>query len=358
MIKVLVVEDSPVVQEFLIHVLKSDPEIQVIGTAGNGEEALEAVKHQRPDIVTMDVHMPKMDGLEASRRIMETVPTPIVIVSGTSKMQGADPTFCAIEAGALAFVQRPKGLGHPAHETTAKDFVEIVKLMSEVKVVKRWARLRPDKPMAVPPPEAMRLRQASEQLAAEIRLVAIGASTGGPLVIQRILSRLPKDFLVPIVIVQHMSPGFIDGFAEWLAHSCGFPVHVAAQGEALRPGHAYIAPDAYQMSVERNARIGLKKEGLEHGLCPSVSCLFRSVAKVYGQKAIGVLLTGMGKDGAAELKLMKEEGAITIVQDKESSVVHGMPGEAILLEASTYVLPPEGIATALCSLVRAGLSLA
>ncbi|PYV43807.1 MAG: chemotaxis response regulator protein-glutamate methylesterase [Acidobacteria bacterium] len=350
--KVLVVEDSPAVQEFLIHVLSSDPEIQVIGSARDGEEALEAVKRQRPDIVTMDIHMPKMNGLEATRRIMETVPTPIVIVSGTSKIHGVEPTFHAIEAGALAFVQRPKGLGHPAYEATAKDFVETVKLMSEVKVVRRWARLRSDKAPAVPS------LQTSDPLPAEIRLVAIGASTGGPLVIQTILSRLPKNFSVPIVIVQHMSPGFIEGFAEWLGHSSGFPVRVAAHGEALLPGHAYIAPDGFQMSVERNARIGLRKDELENGLCPSVSYLFRSVAKIYEQKAIGVLLTGMGKDGAAELKLMKEQGAITLVQDKESSVVHGMPGEAILLEASTYVFPPEGIATALASLVKAGSSLA
>src|SRR5438093_9788619 len=152
MIKVLVVEDSPVVKEFLVHVLSSDPGIRVIGTASNGEEALEAVRNKKPDIITMDIHMPKMDGLEATRRIMETHPTPIVVVSGSSNAQEVEPTFRAMEAGALAVVQRPRGKGHPAHEAEAKVLVETVKLMSEVKVVRRWSRAREKQPVV---PEAV-----------------------------------------------------------------------------------------------------------------------------------------------------------------------------------------------------------
>jgi two-component system chemotaxis response regulator CheB len=186
----------------------------------------------------------------------------------------------------------------------------------------------------------------------EIRVVAIGASTGGPIVLQTILSRLPKNFLVPVLIVQHMASGFIHGFAEWLSQSSRLPVHVAANREYLLPGHAYVAPDGFQMGVEMGGRIALSKDEPENGLRPSVSYLFRSVAKVFGPNAVGVLLTGMGKDGAEELKLMRQKGAVTIAQDEESSVVHGMPGEAIELDATTYVLSPDKISEALISLVN------
>ncbi len=353
MIKVLVVEDSAVVRELLVHLLGSDPEMHVVGSASNGEEALEAVKGKRPDIITMDIHMPKMDGLEATRRIMETIPTPIVVVSGSSNPYESEASFRAIEAGALAMVQKPRGWGHPAHDASAKELIQTVKLMSEVRVVRRWARHRAgEEPLAVLAPRAADLMRMPEPLPTEIKLVAIGASTGGPPVIQTIFSLLPKRFSVPIVIVQHMAPGFIEGFAEWLAQSCRFPVHVSAHGEQLLAGHVYVAPDGFQMRVEHGARMGLSQDEPENGLRPSVSYLFRSVARVYGPKAIGVLLTGMGKDGANELKLMKKEGALTLVQNKESSVVHGMPGEAIRLDASTYVLSPEAIAAALSNLAN------
>lgn len=343
MIKVLIVEDSPVIQEFLVHILSSDPEIQVAGIANNGEEALEAVEHKKPDVVTMDIHMPKMDGFEATRRIMETQPVPIVIVSGSSTAKEIATTFRALEAGALVVVSRPKGIGHPDYERDARELVQNVKLMSEVKVVKRWPRSRKKAFPSVPKVEI-------EKELLEIQMVAIGASTGGPIALQTILSRLPKDFPIPMLIVQHMATGFVQGFAEWLAQSSGFPVHVAADGEYPLPGHAYVAPDGFHMTVKPGNRIALSHDEAKDGLRPSVSYLFGSVAKVFGSKSIGVILTGMGKDGAEELRLMKDGGAITIAQDKESSVVYGMPGEAIELEAAMYVLPPEKIAATLASL--------
>jgi two-component system, chemotaxis family, protein-glutamate methylesterase/glutaminase len=340
MIKVLVVEDSAVVREFLVHLLSSDPDIQVIGTASNGEEALTAVQHKKPDVITMDIHMPKIDGFEATRRIMETRPTPIVIVSGSSSLQEVATTFRAIEAGALAAVSRPQGIGHQRHETSAKEMVQTVK------VVRRWPRLN-STPVVLPTPQ-MQVRRAP----AEIQVVAIGASTGGPLVLQAILSGLPKDLPVPVLIVQHMAPGFVQGFAEWLAQSSGFPVHIPTDGEYPLPGHAYVAPDGVHMGVGTGGRVILSADEPENGLRPSVSHLFRCVAQVFGWQAVGILLTGMGRDGAEELKLMKDGGAVTIAQDKESSVVHGMPGEAIRLDAATYVLSLENIAAALIGLVQ------
>lgn len=343
-IRVLVVDDSPVAREFLVHILSSDPKIQVVGTASDGEEAIETVVHLKPDIITMDIHMPKMDGYEATRKIMETHPIPIVIVTGSQSVKEVAMAMRVIEAGALALVKKPSGIGHPDYEADAAKFIQTVKLMSEIKVVKRRA----------PKLEAISAKQAEISIKPmpEIQLVAIGASTGGPPVLQTILSRLPKNFPAPVLVVQHMAAGFIEGFVEWLGQVSSLPVHVAARGEYILPGHIYFAPDGFHMKVDAGRRIILAGDGIENGLRPSVSYLFRSVAEVFGKNAVGILLTGMGKDGAKELRLMKEKGAVTIAQDKESSVVYGMPGEAINLDAATYVLPPEKIAAALVSLVN------
>lgn len=350
-IRVLVVEDSPSVREFLVYLFASDQEIQVIGTANNGEEALEAVKTGKPDVITMDLHMPQMDGYAATRAIMENFPTPIVIVTGSSATDEMATTMSALEAGALAVTKRPVGLGHPDHTATARELIQTVKLMSEIKVVKRWARRN----MSVAA-EAGAIRPGiapfPASLPKNIRLVAIGSSTGGPLVLQQIFSRLPRGFPVPVIVVQHIAAGFTEGFAEWLAESAGFPVSVATDGLIMKPGHAYIAPNGYQAVVDGYGRIALKKDGPENGHCPSVSCLFRSVAAAYGPNAVGVLLTGMGKDGATELGLMHAKGALTIAQDKESSVVHGMPGEAIKLGAASYVMAPDKIVSTLASMTR------
>ena len=343
MIYVLIVEDSPVVCEFLNHILGADTDIRVIGTVHDGEAALVAVQQHRPDVITMDIHMPKMGGLEATRRIMETVPTPIVIVSGSEDPNEVATTFDAMEAGALAVLRRPVGIGHPEHAATARELVQAVKLMSEVRVVRRWPRT------ASPPhPAQMGLVQAS----AQVRVVAIGASTGGPSALQTIFAGLPKDFPVPILLVQHMAVGFMRGFVAWLAQSSGLPVQVALHGERMLPGHIYVAPDVCQMKVAHGGTIVLTLDAAENGLRPSVSYLFRSVAEVYGGDAVAGLLTGMGRDGAEELRLLKEKGAVTFAQDKDSSVVHGMPGEAIKRDAAMLVLPPEKIAAVLANLVN------
>lgn len=335
-IKVLIVEDSAVLREFLIYVLGSDPGIRVVGIARDGEEAIDAVRRYRPDVITMDIHMPKMGGLEATRRIMETDPTPIVIVSGSHDSGELATTFEAIEAGALALQPRPAGFGHEHHEATARELVQTVKLMSEVRVVRRWPRVRPEAKVA-------HAAERQVHAAARLRVVAIGASTGGPPVLQAILAGLPKTFPFPVLIVQHMAVGFIHGFTGWLAQSVQLPIHVAAHGDRLLPGHVYVAPDEHQMKVGPNERVVLARDSSGNGLRPSVSCLFRSVAEIYGSAAVAGLLTGMGRDGAEELRLLREKGALTFAQDKESSVVHGMPGEAIRLDAAMQILSPDRI---------------
>jgi two-component system chemotaxis response regulator CheB len=343
-IKVLIVEDSPTVAEFLTQVLDTDPRIQVVGTAFDGQDALEAVQRTKPDVIAMDIHMPKLNGFEATRSIMEMCPTPIVIFSG-SNADELRTNFQAIEAGALAVVRRPNGMGHPDHEATAKEFVEAVKLMSEVKVVRRWPRMSRVRAVshtggipAIPPKGS------------SIKAVAMGASTGGPLVLQTILRGLPQDLPAPVLIVQHISPGFVQGFVEWLSSSSGFIVRVPTDGEYLHPGQAYVAPDDFQMGVRADNRIFLTKDGRENGMRPSISFLFRSLQEAFGSAIVGVLLTGMGRDGVEELKRLRDAGAVTIAQDEESCVVRGMPTQAIKASAAMLVLPPDGIANALIAI--------
>ena len=348
-IKVLIVEDSKVVQEYLAHIFTSDPAIQVVGIANNGEEALEAVKQKRPDVITMDIHMPRVDGFEATRAIMESAPTPIVIVTGSLRAKELASSFRAMEAGALAVVLCPPGIGHPEHETAAGELIRTVKLMSEIRVVKRHPAVKRKAPQ---PTAKMGFREANVQ----IQAIAIGASTGGPPVLQQILSGLPHDLSVPVLMVQHIAAGFTRGFVEWLSGATRFPVHIALHGEYPLPGHGYIAPDGFHLGIGNGPHIVLSDHAPENGLRPSVAYLFRSVAQTLGPRAAGVLLTGMGCDGAAELKMMKEKGAITIAQDKESCVVNGMPGEAVNLNAATHILSPPEIAEFLAGLLKAKMA--
>lgn len=347
-IKVLIVEDSPSVQDLLIYILTSDPEIEVIGTAYTGKRAIKFMERNKPDIITMDMDMPEMNGMEATRIIMETKPVPIIIVTASWSPSDVKSTYKATEAGALDIMEKPRGIGHPDHNRMALELVQTVKLMSKVKVVKRW-------PETSREPERVKVSPSiikPEKIKADIKLVAIGASTGGPIAIQKILCLLPKNLPVPILVVQHIAKGFLKGLVEWLSETTGHNVHVAADNENPKQGNVYVAPNGFQMGVKTGGKLVLKKDGTENNLCPSVSYLFRSVAEVFRENAIGVLLTGMGKDGAYELKMMKDHGAVTIAQNKESSVINGMPGTAVKLGAAKYILSPEQIAGTIEQLVR------
>ena len=343
-VKVLVVEDSPVVRDLISHILTSAPGIRVIATAATGETAIEAAARLKPDLITMDVNLPGIDGYEATRQIMETCPVPIIIVSASYNPGDLGKTFRMVEAGALAILAPPVGIGHPEFRTRADELIRTVKLMSEIKVVRRW----PKAPAKLP-------RIAMKQTSNRIEVVALGASTGGPVVLKQILAGLDADFPAPVLMVQHMSPGFVTGLAEWLQQSARFPVQVAQHQEQILPGHAYLAPDGCHMGIDRFGRIELNNAAPVNGLRPAIAPLFRSVAESYGPHAVGILLTGMGADGAAELAAMKEKGAITIAQDKASSVVHGIPGEAIKLGAAMYVLAPEQITELLNAMMETRL---
>jgi two-component system chemotaxis response regulator CheB len=338
MIKVLIVDDSKVIQELLKHILTSDPDIQVVGIASSGYEAIELVRTKKPDVITMDIQMPGMDGYEASRIIMETVPTPIVIVSGLEKVKEESALKMYLEVGALAVILRPAPFELPQLTAFRKELVQTVKLMSEIKVIKRYPRSSKDrkKPELLP--------ESFEYDLKRIQIIAIGASTGGPLALQMILSRLPEDLAVPVLIVQHIAPGFVNVFQKMLSSTSGIKLKIPVDKELMSAGIGYIAPDNYQMGVSRDHRIILSNKPQENGSKPSVSFLFRSVAQTFGPYALGVLLTGMGKDGADELKDMKDKGGITVVQNEESSVVFGMPGEALRIGAANKALTLEKIA--------------
>jgi two-component system chemotaxis response regulator CheB len=336
-IRVLVVDDSPVLRELIVSLLEADPQLRVVGTAVNGRQAIEAVQRLQPDVVTMDYHMPTLNGMEATRHIMRTQPVPIVIVSGSSAADETQAAFRLLEAGALAVVEKPRGPGDPAHDEIAAHLVQTVKLMAEVKVVRRWSS-REAAP-AVPQLPAVPLPARRG-----VRGIVIGASTGGPVALKTILAGLPRHLPVPVLIVQHIAAGFTAGLAHWLGEATGFPVHIAADRQRPEPGHAYLAPEGRQMRLAAGGAIALGGTDGVNGHCPSVSCLFESAAAVWGQRAVAVLLTGMGRDGADEMKLLRAAGALTLAQDEASSAVHGMPGEAIRLGAASHVLTPHQIA--------------
>ena len=353
MIRVLVVEDSAVTREYLAYLLGQDPALQVVGTARDGLEAVAQAERLKPDVILMDVYMPRMNGFEATRHIMERIPTPIVIVSASVLRDEVAMTFEALKAGALTVAQKPIGPDHPDQAESVRRLVETVKLMAEVKVVRRWPRSR-DQGSGVRDRGELTVPRPLTPVPSppqKIRLIAIGASTGGPQVVADILARLPRDLAAPVLIVQHIAPGFTAGLAEWLGQATPLGVKLAESGETTRPGTVYLAPEGSQMGITQAGGIRLTKGSADDGFCPSASYLFESAAEAYGGAAIGILLTGMGRDGAAGLKRLLEAGGVTIAQDEESCVIFGMPGEAIRLGAAQYVLPPQQISETICSLV-------
>jgi two-component system chemotaxis response regulator CheB len=335
MIRVLVVDDSSSVRALLENILGSAPGLRVVGSAANGEEALQLALELKPDVITMDLQMPRMDGYEAIRQIMQACPTRIVVVSGSEDRKEVDASFRAIEAGALVLVRRPYGIGNPAHAESARALVRTVRTMAEVRVVRRWGEAR---------------RPVSRTQGAQRRLVAIGASTGGPTVLRDILAELPAGFPLPVVIVQHLAPGFTRGLADWLGGASGYPVDLAPDGAPLLGGRAYLVPEGRQAALGPGLVCRLLEAPAEHGMCPSVSHLFRAIDPELRAATAAVLLTGMGKDGAAEMKQLREQGALTIAQDRASSVVYGMPGEAVRLDAAMLVLEPSEIGKLLARL--------
>ncbi|MBI2402369.1 MAG: chemotaxis-specific protein-glutamate methyltransferase CheB [Gemmatimonadetes bacterium] len=342
MIRVLVAEDSLTVRELLVAILESDPDVRVVGQAKSGLEAVELAKQLRPHLITMDVHMPLMDGFEAPKEIMVQVPTPIIIVSSSSSGADVELSLNALRAGALMLVAKPDDPQSPQFDGRQAQFVAMVKAMADVKVVRRWGR----QPVA-----AMHPRQpAPPGPRKPVRVVAVAASTGGPAALHQILQTLPRDFPVPILAVQHIARGFVTGLAEWLNASCDLRVKVAEHDEPLRARTVFLAPDDQHLGVGRGGRIELSDAPPINGFRPSATHLFESAARTLGSGVLGVVLTGMGSDGVAGIAALKAAGGTVIAQDEGSSVVYGMPGEAVATGLVDQVLSTSEIAVRLAEL--------
>jgi two-component system, chemotaxis family, protein-glutamate methylesterase/glutaminase len=334
MIRCLIVDDSPTFRGALRGILARTHAVTVVGEAGDGEEAIARAKQLKPDVITMDVRMPRRDGLDAIKEIMQVSPTPIIVVSGAADDEGV--SFQALKLGAIEVLEKPR-LDSPRYETQAEAIRQAVQAVAGLTLVTR-RRERSGRP-ELPEREAPRPSVCARKVPACIGIVS---STGGPPALQRVFSALPADFPVPILVVQHIAGGFCEGLVRWLASQCALKVRVAKRGETPEPGVVLFAPDEHHMMVSMG-RIRLDDSAPVKGLRPCGNVLLTSLAREYGDLGAGFVLTGMGDDGAAGLKLMREQGAFTAAQGKASSVVFGMPEVALRLGAAELSLEIDEI---------------
>lgn len=349
-IRVLIVDDSLVSREMLGQILRSDPDIEVVGEACDGEDAVRKAAELRPDLITMDIHMPKMDGLVATERIMAYTPTPILVVSSSVYGEGMGHAFDALGSGALEVIKKPEPRDWADLDRIGRDVIRRVKVLSRIQVITHIKGKRDGRVASFA--EASRL---GSKAPATRRLIAIGSSTGGPTALLGVLGRLDPDLPVPIVVAQHIADGFIPGLVSWLDAGCKIKVVAAADGESLLPGKAYFAPTGANLIVDGLvSRFRQSTSGQLY--VPSADTLFDSVARSFGPAAVGVLLTGMGADGALGLKAMREAGAATIAQDEATSTVYGMPKAAVEMGAADAVLPVHEIGIEVQRLVASAAS--
>lgn len=337
-LRVLVVEDSPTTRRMLVHLINRSPDMEVVGEATDGSEALDLTNKLNPDLILMDVVMPQMDGLEATRQIMQIRPIPVVLVSTTLGPSEADIAFKAIKAGALTILQKP---GAKSSAGEIAQFLSTLRAMAGVQVIHHWNYSR-----AVPSTTSKPLTMAAPQI------VAVAASTGGPAALSEIIWNLPPNFPLPIVIVQHITADFVPSMVSWLNHISKLPVQIASHGKPVMPGVIYVAPGSGHLTISSQHTFVISQLPTNARFMPSGDILLGSVAQVYKEHAIGIVLTGMGDDGAHGLQAMKHAGAFTIAQDEASSVVFGMPCEAIRLGAARQVLALSKIAPILTHLTR------
>ncbi|MFB1483136.1 chemotaxis-specific protein-glutamate methyltransferase CheB [Corallococcus sp. RDP092CA] len=344
-LRILVAEDSPTARRLLVEILRTDPALTVVGEAKDGLEAVELCQRLQPNLVTMDIQMPRMDGLDATRRIMTEVPTPVVVVS-TLVERDIQTSMAALRAGALAVLQKPVGPESSDFEADSRRLRDTLKAMAQVKVVRRW----PDR--ATPPqtpPEATPTPGARPPA-----VLAMAASTGGPAALYRILSDLGAREAPPppILVVQHIALGFGSGLATWLGTATKLQVKVAEDGEPLAPGTVYLAPDDKHLGVTQDHRAQVSGAAPIQGFRPSANWLFRAVARAYGQTALAVVLTGMGQDGLDGIRDLHQAGGRVIAQDEATSVVYGMPAVVVAANLAHEVLPLGQIPRRLLALLQ------
>ncbi len=331
MIRLLLVEDSITQREILRRLLTEDGEFTVVAEARNGQEAIDMVEKHRPDVVLMDIHMPDVDGVTATRLIMKRTPVPIVVASASLKKQDVDLGLEALNAGAVSVIEKPQG-------AVLLHLAKIAPHLRAELIAASKARVS----QCPGSPGPSRLTAAPKSSWNRTEVVGICASTGGPPVLMKILSQIPKPYPLPILLVQHIASGFVEGFARWLGNQSGQVVNIASPRQPLAPG-VWLAPGGQHLLLGDRERLELLPSRPEDIHCPSGNVLFESLADRAGSRALGILLTGMGNDGAAGLLKLRRSGGQTIIQDEASSLIFGMPKAARDQGAAQFEYPPENI---------------
>jgi two-component system chemotaxis response regulator CheB len=347
-IRVLVAEDSMTVRRRLVQTLAADPALEVIGEASDGRSATELCQRLHPDVITMAVMMPVMDGVTATEYIMANCPTPVLVVSASSNRGQVSQTFDALAAGAIDVLDKPTGIA--ADGVWERELVAAVKMVSRIRAIRRSSINRRSRVRGA----AARTLESTSSPAGEAVIVAIGASIGGPSAMAKILSQIPGDFPLAILLVIHIAPEFSDSLVQWIAKISDLKVRVAVDGEPMPRssiGEIIMAPPDRHLTVGQG-RLRVTNAPLRNLCRPSIDELFESIARECGSHAIACLLTGMGKDGAAGLLAIRQSGGQTIAQDEATSTVFGMPREAIALDAAQVVAPLADVAGTLCQMAR------
>lgn len=347
-VRVMVVEDSLVVRQLLVHIIARDPRLVVAAAVGSAEEALQEIGRVQPDVISMDIRLPGMDGLEATRRIMAEHPTPIVVIAGSVEDASLKISMNALRAGALTVVEKPVGVSSDGYAGLAETICTQLYIMSQVPVVRRrsfaWSPAAP-----VPKPATAR---EPEWSAARPSMLGIAASTGGPPALAKVLGGLPADFPLPILLVQHMGAPFMEGFASWLDGLMPLEVRLARDQEIPVPGKVYVAPGDRHLVLSPAGTLRVSTEAPVSNQRPSATVLFQSMARTIGRRGLGVLLTGMGEDGAQGLLELREAGGYTLAEDESTAVVFGMPAAAMRLGGARASLPLDMIAPKLMRLAK------
>lgn len=342
LVKVLVVDDSSFMRKSLTHILEADRSIEVVDTAADGEDAMRKVKRHSPDVVLLDIEMPVMDGLTALAHIMAECPTPVLMLSALNKRDAAI-AIKSLEHGAVDFIPKPSGVISYDIEELSNEIIGKVKLAADVNVHKLALHL-PKEPYQRPWSKPLRRKD----------IVVIGASTGGPKAVANVLSHLPRDISTAILVVQHMSPEFVPSFVDRLQWGCSLNISTARKGEVIGAGQALVAPGGYHTMIVPNGdtrKIRLSRKVSPNTAMPSIDYAMESAAKAYGQSTLGVLLTGLGSDGARGLEAIKEAGGNTIAEDQSTCVVFGMPKAAIELGCVDEVVPLPQIAQTILRMI-------
>ncbi len=335
-VRVVVADDSPTARALLVATLAADPRLCVVGEAADGREAVRQIRRLRPSIAVLDVHMPGIDGLEATKQVMRELPTPIVIVTGSLAPHDVEVGLHAMRAGALTVLPKLPAPAAPEFPAAASRLVSTVAALAGVdrrRPIAARERPRPRQPQGV-------------------RCVAVAASTGGPAALYRLLENLPASLGVPLLVAQHLSEGFVPGLVAWLGSGTALSVATAADGELLRPATVYLAPDGHDLAVGPGGRTLLAPRAAGSLAGASADTLFTAVARWYGPSAVAVVLTGMGTDGLLGAAKIKEAGGRVLAQDRASSVVFGMPGAVATAGLTDRVGPVDALARTICALVQ------